>query len=56
MKAGKEEFRKNHSVHHEKEVSTMKGNQELIKMLNFLLADELTAISQYIVHSEMNAN
>jgi bacterioferritin len=34
----------------------MKGNQELIKMLNFLLADELTAISQYIVHSEMNAN
>jgi len=25
-------------------------------MLNFLLADELTAINQYIVHSEMNAN
>ncbi|MGB7594550.1 MAG: bacterioferritin [Erysipelotrichaceae bacterium] len=34
----------------------MKGNQELIKMLNFLLADELTATNQYIVHSEMNAN
>lgn len=34
----------------------MKGNQKLIDALNFLLADELTAISQYIVHSEMNAN
>lgn len=31
----------------------MKGNQELIDMLNVLLADELTAINQYIVHAEM---
>ncbi len=34
----------------------MKGNQKLIKRLNSLLADELTAINQYIVHSEMCAN
>jgi len=34
----------------------MKGNAKLIKKLNALLADELTAISQYIVHSEMCAN
>lgn len=34
----------------------MKGNKKLIEKLNFLLADELTAINQYIVHSEMNAN
>lgn len=34
----------------------MKGNQKLIDMLNFLLADELTAISQYMVHSEMCDN
>jgi bacterioferritin len=34
----------------------MKGNQKLIKKLNSLLADELTAINQYIVHSEMCAN
>ena len=31
----------------------MKGNQKLISVLNELLADELTAISQYMVHSEM---
>ena len=31
----------------------MKGNPKLIDMLNFLLADELTAINQYIVHAEM---
>ncbi|HTP79542.1 MAG TPA: bacterioferritin [Bacteroidota bacterium] len=31
----------------------MKGNDKLIKTLNQLLADELTAISQYMVHSEM---
>jgi bacterioferritin len=31
----------------------MKGNFEVIKILNELLADELTAISQYMVHSEM---
>ncbi len=34
----------------------MKGNPKLIKMLNSLLADELTAINQYMVHSEMCAN
>jgi len=34
----------------------MKGNDKLIDKLNFLLADELTAINQYIVHSEMCAN
>jgi bacterioferritin len=31
----------------------MKGNEKLIGTLNALLADELTAISQYMVHSEM---
>ncbi len=31
----------------------MKGNDKLIATLNELLADELTAISQYMVHSEM---
>ena len=31
----------------------MKGNDKIIEKLNFLLADELTAISQYMVHSEM---
>ena len=34
----------------------MKGNQKLIKVLNQLLADELTAINQYMVHSELCAN
>jgi bacterioferritin len=34
----------------------MKGNDQLIEVLNQLLADELTAISQYMVHSEMCAN
>ena len=34
----------------------MKGNKDLIKKLNELLADELTAISQYMVHSEMCEN
>jgi bacterioferritin len=34
----------------------MKGNDKVIDALNFLLADELTAISQYMVHSEMCAN
>ena len=34
----------------------MKGNEKLIKTLNSLLADELTAISQYMVHSEMCAD
>ena len=34
----------------------MKGNEKLLKTLNSLLADELTAISQYMVHSEMCEN
>ena len=34
----------------------MKGNDKIIEMLNALLADELTAINQYIVQSEMCAN
>jgi bacterioferritin len=34
----------------------MKGNPGLIDTLNSLLADELTAINQYMVHSEMSAN
>ena len=34
----------------------MKGNDKVIAALNQLLADELTAISQYMVHSEMCAN
>ena len=31
----------------------MKGSEKVINALNELLADELTAISQYMVHSEM---
>ena len=34
----------------------MKGNQNMIDSLNSLLADELTAVNQYMVHSEMCAN
>jgi len=34
----------------------MKGDPKLIKVLNSLLADELTAINQYMVHSEMCDN
>jgi bacterioferritin len=34
----------------------MKGNEQIIASLNNLLADELTAINQYMVHSEMNDN
>jgi len=34
----------------------MKGNEKIITVLNDLLADELTAINQYMVHSEMCAN
>jgi len=34
----------------------MKGNKRLIETLNSLLADELTAINQYMVHSEMCDN
>ncbi len=34
----------------------MKGNEKILETLNALLADELTAINQYMVHSEMCAN
>lgn len=34
----------------------MKGDDRIIELLNNLLSDELTAINQYMVHSEMCAN
>ena len=34
----------------------MKGNAKVLETLNLLLADELTAINQYMVHSEMCKN
>jgi bacterioferritin len=34
----------------------MKGDPKVTKVLNALLADELTAVNQYIVHSEMCEN
>ncbi len=34
----------------------MKGDPRVLEVLNSLLADELTAINQYMVHSEMNDN
>ena len=34
----------------------MKGNEKVNAILNDFLSDELTAINQYIVHSEMCAN
>ena len=34
----------------------MKGNDRILEKLNDLLADELTAINQYMVHSEMSDN
>lgn len=34
----------------------MKGNEKILGTLNLLLADELTAISQYMVQSEMCAD
>jgi bacterioferritin len=34
----------------------MKGNDKVITVLNQLLAEELTAINQYMVHSEMCEN
>jgi bacterioferritin len=34
----------------------MKGAENVIEVLNSLLADELTAINQYIVHAEMCEN
>jgi bacterioferritin len=42
------------SLSHQEE--TVKGNDKIIERLNALLADELTAINQYMVHSEMCAN
>ncbi len=34
----------------------MKGSAKVIEFLNSLLADELTAINQYMVHAEMSDN
>ncbi len=34
----------------------MKGDKKLLETLNSLLADELTAINQYMVHAEMCEN
>ena len=34
----------------------MKGSKKLLLVLNSLLADELTALNQYMVHSEMCEN
>ena len=34
----------------------MKGDERVVEKLNELLCDELTAINQYMVHSEMCAN
>ena len=34
----------------------MKGNEKILETLNMLLADELTAVNQYMVQSEMCAN
>jgi bacterioferritin len=34
----------------------MKGNEKIIQMLNDMLSDELTAVSQYMVHAQMCAN
>ena len=34
----------------------MKGDQKVIDVLNSLLADELTAVNQYMVHAEMCEN
>lgn len=34
----------------------MKGNEQILKHLNMRLAEELTAINQYMVHAEMCEN
>jgi bacterioferritin len=34
----------------------MKGNEKVLEVLNQLLSDEMTAINQYMVHSEMCDN
>jgi bacterioferritin len=33
----------------------MKGDERVVKKLDELLSDELTAINQYMVHSEIHA-
>jgi bacterioferritin len=40
----------------QRESESMKGNPKVIELLNSLLADELAAINQYMVHSEMCDN
>src|ERR1039457_3527057 len=44
------------SCNHNVKTENMKGDKKLLAILNSLLADELTAINQYMVHSEMCAN
>ena len=39
-----------------KGVVKVKGNKELIVVLNELLAHELSVVNQYMVHSEISAN
>jgi len=34
----------------------MKGNEEILVLLNSLLTNELTAINQYFVHAKMCQN
>jgi len=34
----------------------VKGNEKVLETLNSLLADELTAVNQYMVHAEMDDN
>lgn len=46
----------NRPFKHIEEETKMKGNDKLIAALNGLLTDELTAINQYMVHSEMCEN
>jgi bacterioferritin len=36
--------------------ATVKGNERIFAKLNDLLSDELTAVNQYMVHSEMAVN
>ena len=43
-------------LHQQMEVYCMKGNEKIIEELNARLAEELTAINQYMVHSEMCEN
>ena len=44
---------KTHAKFEKKGVMLMQGSEKLIEALNALLADELAAINQYIVHAEM---